>query len=73
MCTREDYSAEIFGLWKDPCNRDVIINAIPIEEMSLEELIHDHFNLKVIEMKLKRGWVYLQSQELEFFCLQTKF
>ncbi len=44
MCIpREDYSAEIFGLWKDPCNRDSIIDAIPIEEMSLEELIDDHF------------------------------
>ncbi len=38
----------IFKFWEDPKNKDLIVNAVPLELLTFDELVRDHFDPKKV-------------------------
>ncbi len=52
MAEMDKNSDILFKFWKDPKNASLIVNAVPLEMLTLDELVRDHFDQKKVSTLL---------------------
>ncbi len=48
MAKSDKNSDILFKFWEDPKNKDLIVNAVPLEILTFDELVRDHFDPKKV-------------------------